>query len=60
MKALRTRLAAAGLTTTPQQFYQYFINSLPVEYDMVIASRSTPSRGGTELLAELDGAECVA
>ena len=29
MKALRTRLAAAGPTITPQQFYQYFINSLP-------------------------------
>ena len=36
-KALRTRLAAAGLTITPRQFYQYFINFLPAEYDMVIA-----------------------
>ena len=37
MKALCTRLAAAGLAITPQQFYQYFINSLPAKYDMVIA-----------------------
>jgi len=36
-KALCTWLAAAGLTITPQQFYQYSINSLPAEYDMVIA-----------------------
>ena len=37
MKALHTCLAAAGLNITAQQFYQYFINSLPAEYDLVIA-----------------------
>ena len=37
MKTLRTRLAGAGLSITSIQFYQHFINSLPAEYDMVVA-----------------------
>jgi len=37
MKSLRTRLATAGQTLPPQQFYNCFINSLPAEFDLVIA-----------------------
>ena len=37
MKTLRTRLSAAGLTLSPIQFYQHFLNSLPAEYDWVTA-----------------------
>jgi hypothetical protein len=44
MKALRTRLAAAGLTITPMQFYHHFTNSLPDGYDLIIAVHDpTPS-----------------
>lgn len=35
MKSLRTRLSAAGVTISDMQFYQYFTNSFPAEYDMV-------------------------
>ena len=34
---LCTRLSAAGLTLSPIQFYQHFLNSLPTEYDWVTA-----------------------
>ena len=34
--AFRDHMKAPRLTITPQQFYQYFINSLPAEYNMVI------------------------
>ena len=37
MKTLHSRLAAAGLTITPMQFYHHFINSLPADHDMVVA-----------------------
>jgi hypothetical protein len=49
MKALRTRLAAAGLNIPDTQFYQYFINSLPEEYDTIIAIHDpTPSNHSVE------------
>jgi hypothetical protein len=50
MKSLRTRLAAAGLTITAPQFYQHFINSLPVEYDMVAIHDPTPSNHSIDVL----------
>ena len=37
MKALRTRLAGARLTISPIQFYNHFVNSLPADYDIVVA-----------------------
>jgi len=53
MKALRTRLAAAGLTITAPQFYQHFINSLPAEYDMVVAIHDpTPSNHSIDVLCD--------
>lgn len=53
MKALRTRLAAAGLNITAQQFYQYFINSLPAEYDLVIAVHNpTASNYSVDVLCD--------
>ena len=36
MRTLRTRLADAGLTISNLQYYNYFVNSLPAEYDMVV------------------------
>jgi len=37
MKTLRTRLTAAGLAISAIQFYQHFVNSLPADYDIVVA-----------------------
>src|SRR6266404_3690103 len=37
MKTLCTCLASAGLAITPMQCFNHFINTLPAEYDMVIA-----------------------
>ena len=36
MKTLRTRSADAGLSVTNLQLYNYFINSLPAEFPMVV------------------------
>ncbi len=37
MKTLRTRLADTGLVISNVQFYNYFVNTLPVEFDMIVA-----------------------
>lgn len=37
MKTLCTRLAGADLATTDLGFYNHFVNSLPADYDVVIA-----------------------
>jgi len=37
MKTLRTRLTAAGFAISAIQFYQHFVNSLPADYNMVMA-----------------------
>ena len=53
MKALCTHLAAASLTITALQFYQHFINSLPAEYDMVVAVHNpVPSNYSIDILCE--------
>ena len=38
MKNLRTRLAGAGLSLNAMQFYNRFLNSLPNEYDTLVAT----------------------
>ena len=54
MKALCTRLAAASLNITAQQLYQYFINSLPAEYDLVIAVHNpTASHYSVDILRDV-------
>jgi hypothetical protein len=53
MKTLRTRLSAAGLPITAIQFYQNFVNSLPAEYDMVVAIHDPiPSNYSIDVLCE--------
>jgi hypothetical protein len=53
MKALCIHLAGAGLTSSATQFYNHFVNSLPVEYDMVIAiHKAIPSNYSVDTLCE--------
>ena len=53
IKALCMCLAAAGLTITALQFYQHFINSLPAEYNMVVAVHNPiPSNYSIDILCE--------
>jgi len=52
MKTLRTRLSDAGLTISNMQFYNYFINSLPSEYDMVVAVHNPAPAYSVDTLCE--------
>jgi len=53
MNALRNRLAGTGLTISPAQFCNHFTNSLPVEYDMVVAMHDPiPSNYSINALCE--------
>src|SRR5260370_33563178 len=53
MKTLRTRLSAAGLTVSPIQFYQHFVNSLPADYDVVVAIHDPiPSNYSIDVLCD--------
>ena len=53
MKARRTRLAASGLTISAVQLYQHFTNSLPADYDMVVAVHDPiPSNHSIDVLCE--------
>ena len=53
MKTLWTRLSAAGLTISEIQFYQHFVNSLPPEFDTVIAIHDpVPSNYSVDVFCE--------
>ena len=52
MKTLRTRLADAGLGISNLQFYNYFVNSLPAEFDMVVAVHNPAPDYSVDTLCE--------
>ena len=52
MKTLRTRLSDAGLAISNLQFYNYFVNSLPAEYDMIIAVHNPAPDYSVDTLCE--------
>ena len=52
MKALRTRLAGTGLTITDLQFNNHFVNSLPADYDMVVAVHNPSPLYSVDTLCE--------
>lgn len=53
MKTLHTHLTAAGLTISPIEFYQHFINSLPADFDMVVAIHGPiPSNYSIDVLCD--------
>jgi hypothetical protein len=54
MKALRTRLAGAGLAITNLQFYNHFVNSLPADYDMIIAIHDPAPLYSVDTLCECE------
>ncbi len=52
MKTLRTRLADTGLVISNVQFYNYFVNTLPVEFDMIVAVHNPAPDYSVETLCE--------
>ena len=47
-----TRLAASGPIIAAIQFYRHLTNSLPAEYDMVVAVHDPPSNYSIDILCE--------
>jgi hypothetical protein len=52
MKELRTRLSAAGFAITDLQFYNHFVNSLPADFDMIVAVHDPSPHYSVDTLRE--------
>jgi hypothetical protein len=52
MKELRTHLSGAGLAISDLQFYNHFVNSLPADYDMIVAVHDPSPHYSVDTLCE--------
>ena len=52
MKTLHTRLSDAGLSISNLQFYNYFVNSLPAEFDVIVAVHNPAPDYSVDALCE--------